>query len=106
MVEFFQSDEYELLIEVLLSDDVPTTPENITAIRIAVGDVVHEYPKGKLSFINGCWHFPLTAEETDRMCGVKKWQAEILKDGARIHTQQQEVKAIETHILLRGEWNA
>lgn len=102
MIDIHQSDQYRLAFNVT-SDGVLITPDNVDAIRIAVGHVVHEYPNGDLTYKEERWMFPLTSSQTAIMNGDTSCQVEVKLNGTRNHSEVFKINVKKS--ILRGGWN-
>lgn len=102
MITIHQADQYAIAFNVT-SDGVQITPENIDSIRIAVGHVVHEFPKGDLTYDGGLWMFPLTAPQTALMSGDTNCQIEVKAMNTRNHSDTFTINVKKS--ILKGGWN-
>lgn len=102
MLKIHQADQFSIAFSVK-SDGVVLAPDNIEAIRIAVGYVVHEFPNGALTHENGMWMFPLTSSQTAHMNGEIKCQVEVKAKGTRNHSDTFTINVQKS--ILRGGWN-
>lgn len=54
------------------------TPQNVSSVRIAVGNLTASYPNGTLSFSGECWMFHIAQAQSYKLpCGNTKYQVQI-----------------------------
>lgn len=102
MTSFHQADQFALQFN-LTSGGEPITPDNVTGVRIVVGHVIHEYPKGSLTYDGKRWLFPLLASQSALMGKDTKCQVEIKVGDDRIHSDEFFVDVKDSK--LKGGWN-
>ena len=63
-----KGEQYEIPFAIKVGDD-DVTPENVSGVRIQIGDLMCEYQKGQLQFdsVGGTWMYPLTEEQSYQM---------------------------------------
>ena len=59
-----QGDSYGLMIEILNSDGMPITLEDVSDVEISVGLLRKTFANGEVRYVDGRWVFPLSQEET------------------------------------------
>ena len=62
-----QGDSYGLKINILNSDKVAVTPDDVTDVEVTVGTLRKTYSDNQVIFYDGKWIFPVTQEETFKL---------------------------------------
>ena len=63
-----KGEQYAIPFAIKVGDD-DVTPENVSGVRIQIGDLMCEYPDGQLQFNTeeGTWLYPLTEDQSYSM---------------------------------------
>jgi hypothetical protein len=63
-----KGEQYAIPFAIKVGDD-DVTPENVSGVRIQIGDLMCEYPDGQLQFDSeeGTWLYPLTEDQSYSM---------------------------------------
>lgn len=62
------------------------TPQNVSSVRIAVGNLTASYPNGTLSFSGECWMFQIAQAQSYKLpCGNTKYQVQIQFSNGETH---------------------
>lgn len=86
-----QGDMYSLAIQVRNNAGMPVTPEDITDMEIAIGELTKSYRKQELAYHDGFWLFPLSQQETFMM------PAYSLKGQVRVYWKNGAIEGQELH---------
>ena len=74
-----QGDSYGLMIEILNSDGMSITLEDVSDVEISVGLLRKTFADGEVVYADGYWVFPLSQEETFKLpSGKVKAQARVV----------------------------
>ena len=83
-MEIKQGDSYDIHITLTDSDGTCITDEMVTAVEVALGDVIKTYPDGGVGYVSeeptitgGYWTFPITQEESMSLSGIKRFDVRV-----------------------------
>ena len=80
-MEIKQGDCYDIHITLTDENGICITDEMVSAVEVALGDVIKTYPDGGVGFVpeetGGYWTFPITQEESMSMCGIKRFDVRV-----------------------------
>ena len=103
MASFIKGEQYPLPITVW-QGNTEITPDNISAIRIKIGNFSASYPNGTLVYRQNAWQFPLTQEASYKMHGQKvPLQVQAKSAGGNILSSDESWIDVG-NTIFGGEW--
>ena len=87
----YQGDQYSLPIMVKHGGEI-VSPDMVTDIAIAIGEMVRAYSEGTLSYADGKWLFPLYKQETLKMPEEVSYQVQIRYGEDIVHSKEYPLK--------------
>lgn len=87
----YQGDQYSLPIMVKHGGEI-VSPDMVTDIAIAIGEIVRVYSEGTLSYADGKWLFPLYKQETLKMPEEVSYQVQIRYGEDILHSKEYPLK--------------
>lgn len=80
-MEIKQGDSYDIHITLTDSDGTCINDEMVSAVEVALGDVIKTYPDGGVVFVpeetGGYWTFPIAQEESMSLSGIKRFDVRV-----------------------------
>lgn len=87
----YQGDQYSIPFLVRHGGEI-ISPDMVTDIVIAIGDIVRSYKDGTLSYFEGKWMFPIYKQETLKMPDDVSYQIQLHIGADIIHSKEYPVK--------------
>ena len=100
-MKIYQADQHFVKFKIT-QDGEAVTPDNVDGVRIYLGGVVQEYPKGLLSFDGEHWLFYLQADKSAHFPENAPCQIEIKRGDVRQHSAVFTADVAKS--LLKGDW--
>lgn len=87
----YQGDQYSIPFTIRRRDEI-ISPEDITDVVIAIGDLARSYKDGDLSYSEGKWFFPIYKQETLKMPEDVSYQIQLHFGKDIIHSKEYPIK--------------
>ena len=87
----YQGDQYSIPFLIRHGGEI-VSPEMVTDVAIAIGEIVRSYKDGTLSYFDGKWMFPIHREETLRMPESVSYQVQLHIGTDFIHSKEYPIK--------------
>lgn len=87
----YQGDQYSIPFLIRHGGEI-ITPEMVTDLVIAIGEVVRSYSDGTLSYFEGKWMFPIYKRETLKMPDDLSYQVQLHVGDDIIHSKEYPIK--------------
>ena len=87
----YQGDQYSIPFLVRRGGEI-VSPDMVTDIVIAIGDIVRSYRDGTLSYFEGKWLFPIYKEETLKMPDDVSYQIQVHYGKDIVHSEAYPIK--------------
>ena len=87
----YQGDQYSIPFLIRHGGEI-VTPDTVTDLVIAIGEVVRSYSDGTLSYFEGKWMFPIYKQETLKMPEGVSYQIQIHYGKDIIHSKEYPIK--------------
>jgi hypothetical protein len=87
----YQGDQYSIPFMIRRGADT-VSPEMITDVVIAIGDIVRSYKDGALSYLDGKWLFPIYKTETLKMPDEVQYQIQLHIGDDIVHSKVYPIK--------------
>lgn len=87
----YQGDQYNIPFLIRHGGEI-VSPEMVTDLVIAIGDIVRSYKDGTLSYYEGKWMFPIYKKETLKMPDDVSYQIQLHIGADIIHSKEYPIK--------------
>lgn len=87
----YQGDQYSIPFMINRGGE-KVSPEMITDVVIAIGDIVRSYKDGTLSYLDGKWLFPIYKTETLKMPDEVHYQIQLHIGDDIVHSKVYPIK--------------
>lgn len=87
----YQGDQYSIPFLVRHGGEI-VSPDMVTDLVIAIGDIVRSYRDGTLSYFEGKWLFPIYKEETLKMPDDVSYQIQVHYGKDIVHSKAYPIK--------------
>lgn len=96
----YQGDQYSIPFLIRHGGEI-VSPNMVTDVAIAVGDIVRSYLDGDLTYFDGKWMFPIYSQETLRMPDDVSYQVQLRIGTEIIHSKEYPIKRKEVLYALK-----